>query len=204
MERDCNRCSQLPDCLFSPLGSAELHQLACHERKVQFTKGTTIYTQGTTADSIYVLCKGTVSLMSLDINGRKRIACFARSGEPFGLDSLLPQNGRLYTAVARELCEAVCLSRDTFARLLRSRPGLMWRFVAALNVSIHQSQQWRLLFTGDRIRKRLANALVECQSYVGNVSQVELSELLGIPTETVNRQIHGLQQERSTKLRRKL
>jgi len=195
----CSACSSLPKCLFSALTPKELDQLASFQRELRFNKNAIIYPQGGPAESVYFLCRGTVSLVAVGGNGTKRIAAFIRPGEMFGLDSLLPEQSRLFTAVARECCACVYIHRNEFARVLRLHPPFMWRFVALLNQLLHRSEQRHLLLSGERIRDRLRNALLQCGS-IRDVKQVEIAELLGVPSETVSRELKKLRSGTPTQM----
>lgn len=190
MQKACWLCSQLAGCPFSALTPSELSELAAYKQSLSFRKNTIVYSHGVRADSVYVLCQGSVKLVWCTNRGDQRIVGFIKPGEMFGLDSLLPDSTRPFTAVTRTSCEVVCFDRKDFSRVLRSKPHFLWRFAAILNLALQESQRARMLLSGDRARTRLANALQLCTS-VGDLKEVELAEILGISSETVSRKLQN-------------
>lgn len=190
----CQTCAQMPDCLFSTLNEHELQDvhslswLVC----LQLPKNTNIYREGLPADGVYVLRDGSIKLLTVSERGMQRIAAILRRGEMFGLDSLLPGNQRVFTAIARERCEVCFINRERFTQLLRSKPELLWRLTNMLNFTLHEAQRAKLSISGDRVRSRLYTALLECNNRELHVRQVELAEIIGVPPETVNRELHKM------------
>ena len=137
----CESCINLPNCLFSPLSQDEIHDLSPWRTSSQAPKGTTIYCEGQPSEGIYVLCSGTVKLLTLTRTGMQPNVGLLKGGEIFGLDALLPGNKRVFTAIAREGSELFFLDRASFSRLLRSRPELLWRLSTVLVSALQETQQ---------------------------------------------------------------
>jgi len=55
------------------------------------------------AENIFIVERGSVSLTSVDRQGRPRIARFIRASGIFGLDALLPERTRIFTAILERL-----------------------------------------------------------------------------------------------------
>ncbi len=191
MPSACPVCDPLPDCLLSPLTSAELKELASHSVARDVRARATIYSAGDPSDRICILCSGVVKLLEARADGRYRIIRFVHPGEMFGLDALVGGRERTRTAIARERSLVVQIERHTFAGALRNSPALLWRFSGMLNFLLRNSQQRQLASSGGRVRRRIIATLLGCDGRL-QLSQTELSELLGVPTETINREIAKL------------
>ncbi len=194
----CETCDSLPDCLFSSFEERELQNIFSWLTSIQLPRNTTIYHEGLPADGVYVLCCGTVKLLTVSDGGMRRIAGLLSRGEMFGLDSLLPGRQRVFTAMTRERCELCFIDRDRFVRLLRSTPDFLWRLTNTLNLSLHKAQRLKLSISGDRVRNRLYTALVECNNRDLHLKQIELAEIVGVSPETVNRELHKMRLKRGT------
>jgi CRP/FNR family cyclic AMP-dependent transcriptional regulator len=191
MTKDCCLCSHLAGCLFSALTREELSQLASYRRPLCLQKNTIVYSQGGSAEGVYFLCQGTMKLVWVAEGGEQRIVGFIRAGEMFGLDSLIPGSARVFTTITRGKCEVIYFDRRNFSRILRSKSGFLLRFAAILNHSLHQSQLSHVLLSGNRVRKRVQNALLQCALGISDLKQVELAQLLGVSAETINRKLRN-------------
>jgi len=153
-------------------------------------KNAIIYQQGFPADAVFFLRDGTVKLLGLSAMGTQRIVGILKSGEMFGLDSLLPGRTRVFTAVTRDRSQLCFIERGLFIRALRSAPDLLWKFSTVLNLAMHEAQQEKLTTAGSSVHNRLEIALNECGKRNLRLKQIELAELIGATPETVNRELH--------------
>lgn len=199
----CTECISFSNCIFCAPNRQELLGILATQKPLSFKKNSAVYCEGFPAEGVFILCRGSVKLISTTSVGVQRIAGLVKAGELFGLDALLPPHVRLFTAVARGSCVGFFIERKRFCHIVRSKADLLWRFAMALNRALHDSERIKLAISGDRVRKRLYNALLflsESQvSLTRNkdprsvaMRQTELSELLGIPAETVNRELRNM------------
>jgi CRP-like cAMP-binding protein len=191
MRSPCPSCEHLPDCLLSPLSAVELQELARQSAAIKVPARATIYSVEDPADRIYILCSGVVKLVESNSGGSNRIMAFVLPGQIFGFDALVSGREHMRTAIAREGSLVVQIERSAFASALRKSPALLWRFTGMLNFLLGNSLERQLASSGGRVRRRITATLLGCDGQL-QLSQVELSELLGIPTETINREIARL------------
>jgi CRP/FNR family transcriptional regulator len=91
----------------------------CTER--WFSRGQTIFREGESADSLYVLKKGMVRLISLSDQGRETILHILKPDEVFG-ELLLSEEKRAFTAIATEDSLVTIISQESFVELLSAVP----------------------------------------------------------------------------------
>jgi CRP/FNR family transcriptional regulator len=91
----------------------------CTER--WFSRGQTIFREGESADSVYVLKKGMVRLISLSDQGRETILHILKPDEVFG-ELLLSEEKRAFTAIATEDSLVTIISQESFVELLSAVP----------------------------------------------------------------------------------
>ena len=145
---------------------------------------------------MYVLASGSVKLTKA-VHGEERIAGFVKPGEWFGFDCLLVEPYRCFNAIARENSVVCYLEEQGLSHIVRLRGGLAWSLIHVLSTELHQAQESVVNFCGGRVRHRLLNALSQCDAQFIAPKRVELAALLGVPPETVSRQMRRLKEARA-------
>jgi len=165
-----------------------------------FRQGTVIYSQGMPAQGLYVLCSGSVKLTTVTRNGADRIVAILNRGELFGYDSLFSSQRR-FSAIARVSSSAYFIERKRFFDLLRSDNELLLRVVVSLAVAVHQLQEALVDISAGPVRERIQSALACWSLRLGQhfcvgpptmIKQRELAQLIGIPEETISRELTKL------------
>jgi CRP-like cAMP-binding protein len=170
---------------------------------VNFRKGVTIYRQGFPAEGIFLLCRGSIKLTTVSNAGMERIAAFVICGELFGLDCLLPERIRCFTAVARENSQGAFLSAVQFHQAVHANSGLLWNVSLMLNDMVHRANLDKLAISGLRVRERIESVLrdlaeraeqfaVAGKPLFMKPSQREMGEMLGVPEETISRELRAM------------
>lgn len=104
-----------------------------------------IYGAGESADTLYIINRGTVEIEQADPN-RPASACYLSRGEIFGDLELLAERPRQETARTREPVSLQCFQRQDFAELLRRVPSffrflcdhLAYRLIDARHAALSQ------------------------------------------------------------------
>ncbi len=175
-------------------------------RLVNFRKESLVYSEGFPAEGIFLLCRGSIKFVATTITGTERIAGFATCGELFGLDALLPAPVRCISAVARENSQGAFITTAVFKKALQSNPDLLWNVTLMLNELVHRANYEKLTISGARVRDRIAGVLLEISERLkqnqtagkptfAKLKQRELAELLGVPEETICRELRKMRAE---------
>ncbi len=178
---------------------------------VNFRKGNVIYREGFPAEGVFLVCRGSIKLTTVGESGAERIASFAICGELFGLDCMFPEPVRYFSAVAREPAQAAFLSTAHFHKALHSRPELLWKVSLMINEMFHRADRDKLAISGSRVRKRIESVLIDLgqrakhsegagKPAFARLSQRELAETLGVPEETVCRELRAIKSDKSAGL----
>ena len=176
-------------------------------RILKFRPGETVYHDGLLAGGIFLILRGSVKLTIVTDSGTARIIEILTAGELFGLDSLAIQPTRVSTAVARENSETVFLATADFRKLLHERPDLLWTLSLMVNEMLHRSYRLQLSISGLRVRERIENILIDLSGRLSRLDtaqvpgfarlkQRELAEIIGVPEETVCRNVRDLRDSR--------
>lgn len=206
----CSFCCAQGGCTFA-LTRPYWAELVNTARMVAFRKGSLIYREGFPAEGVFLLCRGSVKLITTTDSGLERITDFVTCGELFGLDALLPKPSRCISAVARENSQGAFIPTAAFKKALQSNPTLLWNVTLMLNELFHRSNYEKLKISGARVRDRIANVLFEVSERLkqsqaagkptfARLKQRELAELLGVPEETICRELRKMRAEKTGEL----
>jgi SulP family sulfate permease len=117
------------------LDPAELGMLESHLSQIEFAPGEPVFRTGETADGLFVLRRGCVSVTVQASQGRRRLAAFAQ-GVIFGELGLLDGGPRSADVVADEASVALKLTRKAFEKIRADNPQLAAKLLFNLGVEI--------------------------------------------------------------------
>lgn len=175
-------------------------------RVVSFAKGRLVYRQGSVARGVCLLCQGSLKLTVTTENGGERITGLVTCGELFGLDALLSDPVRWTSAIAREDSQAILIEKVVFKKSIQQNSDLAWNVMLALNELLHRANYEKLMVSGARVRDRILHVLMDLadrlkKSQIAGkprfllLKQRELAELLGVPEETICRELRKVRAE---------
>ncbi len=111
--------------LFSPLGNDQIAVLADRSSKLRFAQGETLVRQGTSGDSLYVICAGNVLVEVESADGVIATVAKLKTGAYFGEMSLLTGEARSASVIAETETEVVVVEKSGLADLLESDSGIL-------------------------------------------------------------------------------
>ncbi len=189
--------------LFHGVSEAESHKIAslCSERR--YPQGATIFSEGDPTDSLYVLKKGRIKLISLSEKGTQTILHILKPGEIFG-EFLLVQQKRPFAAVAIEDVHAAVIPRDSFLVLLSTVPTVALNFIRLLSRRLMKVEQELGDFSHTWSYNRLAKVLLQLSKEHGvetpqgtrielRLTHEDLANFIGTTRETVTTQLNKFQ-----------
>lgn len=130
------------------IGGDDLKLLEAALVELSFPQGAPIFTTGDSADGLYVVTAGSVSVYLRGESGRKRIASLA-PGVVFGEMGLLDGLPRSADLVADENSVVLKLTRTKFEEIRRSHPGL----AAAILFNLSSEMATRLRYVNLELRE---------------------------------------------------
>lgn len=124
--------------LFDKITPDEVARIFAKGMTVKAPKGSTIFHQGTTGNTMFVILAGTVELY----DARKLIATL-RSGDMMGEMALISEEPRSATAVAKEDTQLFVLSETTFQRLMTKRVAIqiLFNIVGTLSKRLREANK---------------------------------------------------------------
>lgn len=109
------------------ISSVELLAGACRFRRVN--KGEILFFPCEPAESVFVVCTGTVALILNSADGREMAIDEVHERQLFGDPEVLTRNMRSVGAVARSACELLIIPSRIFLNVLDNEPGLARRLL---------------------------------------------------------------------------
>jgi CRP/FNR family cyclic AMP-dependent transcriptional regulator len=185
--------------MFRDLGSEALDQLCRYAKHTSLRRGATICSKGDPGNFLFIVISGTVKISVSSPDGRNAILNLINAGDLFGEVAVLDGQARTADAIANTNCEIFVLDRRDFLPFVRSQPELAMRLIELLCT--------RLRWTSDQVEQvilqdlpgRLASALLgltdkrklEPQSQTIAITQQEISEMVGMTRESINKQLRA-------------
>ena len=186
--------------IFSDLDNEALEQLGRYAKHTVLKRGATIFSKGDPGNSLYAVISGTVKISISSPDGRNAILNLISAGEIFGEVALLDGRERTADATANTNCEIFVIDRRDFLPFMRDQPALSMKFIELLCT--------RLRWTSDQVEQvilqdlpgRLASALLgltekrklePAASQTIAITQQEISEMVGMTRESINKQLRA-------------
>ncbi len=197
---DCATCPVRHLCLAQnqePASVAELNQLIQKVRCV--TKGEHLFHSEDPAHHIYAIFSGSCKEYQLDENGNECIKNFYFPGDLVGLESI-PDQKHLFAATALEDTQLCVIPLEPLLELISKDSHLLKRFIDVNSYKMQNDQQVRFSTNASqRVADFLENMVLRLQErnhvteeVVLPMSQIDISNFLGMAHETVNRILRQL------------
>ncbi|RZG76052.1 Crp/Fnr family transcriptional regulator [Acinetobacter sp. WCHAc060025] len=176
-----------------------------HSAYQSYERNQAIFRSGDTFNGIYAVLEGRVRLGYIDIEGNESVAAIVEPIMWFGEISLVDQQPRSHDAIAVTTCRILQIPDHAIQNMLNDNPQF-WFHIAQLT-----SQKLRLAFLElisiqtQHIQQRLAQRLVFILNGYGNhvqienntihLSQEQLALMLKCSRQTINQELHALEQQ---------
>ena len=183
--------------MFRDLAPEALDQLCRYAKHIVLKRGATIFAKDDPGNSLYAVISGTVKISNSSPDGRNAFLNLIWPGELFGEMAVLDGKPRSAAATANTNCEIFVIDRRNFLPFVRSQPTLAVKLIEVLCTRIRlASDRVEQLILHD-LPGRLASALLslteqcepDSESRTIAITQQEVSEMVGVCRESVNKQL---------------
>jgi CRP/FNR family cyclic AMP-dependent transcriptional regulator len=193
---------------FRDFASPIFNKMVSHAVMRSVKKGTVVFRKGDLGTNLCAVCKGSVRISVPSEKGQDAIFNVIPPGEVFGEIALLDGGARTADAVAIEDAELLIIDRRDFIPLVRENPDVAMKLIEMLCARLRRTsaQVEDIIFLG--LPRRLAKALLQLNSdfrrHDGEiqVTQRDLSQMIGVSRESVNKLLRDWQHRGWLKLRR--
>jgi len=195
---------------FRDLGDGVIDNLAPRVITTKVKKGAVIFRKGDIGSKLYAVRTGAVRISAPSEEGKDAIFNLVVPGELFGEIAFLDGGQRTADAVAIGNCELMVIERRDFIPLIRDNPEVAIRLIKILCARIRKTSEQveDIVFLG--LPNRLAKVLLhlyqpsnaDLPSKKINVTQREISQMIGVSRESANKQLQDWQRKKWLKLER--
>jgi CRP/FNR family transcriptional regulator, cyclic AMP receptor protein len=185
--------------LFHGVAQRDARKIASLCTEKWYPRGAAIFREGEPADSLYVLKKGMVRLISVSDQGRETILHILKPDEVFG-ELFLSEQKRPFTAIAAEDSLVTIISQESFVELLSAVPIVALNFIRLLSKRLATVERGLVEFSHTWSYHRLARVLLQLSEKYGRevpsgtlinvrLTHEDLANLIGTSRETVTTQL---------------
>jgi len=194
---------------FKDLGGSIVERLAPRVITTKVKKGAVIFNKGDIGTKLYAVRSGAVRISAPSEQGKDAIFNLVVPGELFGEIAFLDGGQRTADAVAISNCELMVIERRDFIPLLRDNPEVAISLIKILCGRIRRTSEQveDIVFLG--LPNRLAKVLLHLCDSSGaatpskiQVTQREISQMIGVSRESANKQLQDWQRRKWLKLER--
>jgi CRP-like cAMP-binding protein len=194
---------------FKNLDAAVIDRLVAHAVTRRVRKGAVLFRKDDRGSTLYAVCEGAVRISVPSQQGQDAIFNIVSQGEIFGEIALLDGGNRTADAVAIEDCELMLIERREFIPLLRANPDVAVHLIEILCSRLRRTSEQVEDIVFRDLPGRLAKALLELHRRAGEsptngirITQRELSQMIGVSRESVNKQLRSWERRKWLKIER--
>lgn len=179
--------------LFRELGAESCDHIATYTKIREFRRGATIFSKGDEGFCLFAVVRGSVLVTTSSSEGKSAVLNQFEEGDIFGEIALLDGRPRTGDAMALTDCCLLSLERRDFIPILTRNPEISIKLLEILSGRLRRTteQVEELMFLD--LRGRLAKTLLRLTDGTADrsvkLSQNELSHLVGMSREMINRQL---------------
>ena len=192
--------------IWEALPKNELDELQTNARIIKYKKGDVIYHEGAYPKSLFIIVEGKVKIYQTNEKGVRQIVYIYMKGEAFGHRQLICQQTYPVTAMAFEDSEVMIIPSEDFLSLLDRSYFLTRNLLQGLSIEFSVWINRIASFARKTVRERLALALLilhekfmqkdkEYLPVVINITRTDLAEYVGVPLETLVRNLSFFKEE---------
>lgn len=123
--------------MFKELSPAQINMITEHSQLIDFSKGTSVFNRGDTAQGLYILLGGQLKLGVTSPQGSEKIISIVSPGESFGEAILFLERQFPVYAQAIMDSQVLLIPKHLIFSMLDNDPMLSRKMLAGLSVRMH-------------------------------------------------------------------
>jgi len=181
--------------IFSNVSGDSLDRLERIVQKVDFNPGNIIFSEGETADALYILKKGAVDLIKSSPSGREQLIRAVGVGEMFAEAAMFSGENYPATAIVKENSSLLVIKKDDFLKFIRLHPEVSMNIMGAMAKLLHHLNALVANLALGSVASRLASYLIESaelaksSTFKLEIKKRDLAFQLGTISETLSRNL---------------
>lgn len=208
-----------PDAQPSPVHNSDMRladdvqqRLLAVAHRRTLVRGESLFHKGSSPDALFGVVSGSLRVSVVAPGGREAVIAMLEPGHWFGEVSLLVGRERVYDTCAVDTTEMAVVAAADFHRLVADHPDVHMAFTRLVCLRLRQALAWIddviLMPLPVRLAHRLltldARAVAPAEDGGGTllgVSQEDLSFMLGVSRQSVNRQLKLWEEDGTLRVR---
>ena len=177
----------------------DLSHTTVSSAEYKYSKGIEIFGEGEPADYIYQVIDGAVRSHKLLSDGRRQIGAFHLFGDIFGLE-----NGNFHRFTAEAIVDTTVrlMKRESLERVAKNDSGIVRSMLRMTTDNLQHAENHMLLLERKTALERVAAFLLEMHRRLSPAGIIalpmncrDISDYLGLTTETVSRSLSTLKRK---------
>jgi len=182
--------------IFHVLGPDLIKRLSPYAKPRAVARGTLLFSKGDPGTSLFAIRSGTVRISSPTRQGKSAVLALIHAGEILVEIALLDGGPRTADATAATDCELIVIERRDFLPLVRGHPDVAVKLIELLCSRLRRTSEQveDVLFMDlpSRLARTLLRLTAKGDASAGAnlaVTQLELSQIIGMSRESTNKQL---------------
>ncbi len=192
--------------IFASLGADELDVVLRDARSVRYPKDSSVFDQGTEADSFFVLLHGHLRVEKTTPQGQQIVVRYVSAGELFGVAQAMAIKNYPATAIAVVDSLALSWPSTLWPHLIAKFPALAAGALQTVGSRLQDTQARVLEMSSEQVEQRVAHALLRLAKQAGRkvergveidfpISRQDVAEMTGTTLHTVSRILSAWEQQ---------
>ncbi len=192
--------------IFASLSADELDVVLRDARSVRYPKDSSVFDQGTEADSFFVLLHGHLRVEKTTPQGQQIVVRYVSAGELFGVAQAMAIKNYPATAIAVVDSLALSWPSTLWPHLIAKFPALAAGALQTVGSRLQDTQARVLEMSSEQVEQRVAHALLRLAKQAGRkvergveidfpISRQDVAEMTGTTLHTVSRILSAWEQQ---------
>lgn len=182
----------------------DFHSLAERVTSRKFRKREIIYLEGQRPAEVFIIQSGRIKRYKSNVDGKELILGFNTAGSMIGYLALIGPAESKENAVAVEDTEVYVIPKRDFLQMLYTNPELSTKLIKLLANNLQEAETRLMELAYQSVRQKVAGALLKTyqghgtfkqKDHLITVSRKDLSSLVGIAIESLNRTLADFKEE---------
>ena len=184
--------------MFNSLTYDEKKEIAYISKSMNYSRGESIYNQGSRSNDLYIVHKGKVKISRVNKDGKEQVIRTLEPGTFMGELSLFSENMHSDSATVTENTEICQLNGDAFKKLLSEIPSISLKLLEAMSKRLDETEDTVESIGTLDVEARIASKILELSNNMNQFklpyAKKDMASLLGMSSETLSRKLREFEE----------
>ncbi len=184
--------------MFNSLTYDEKKEIAYISKSMNYSRGESIYNQGSRSNDLYIVHKGKVKISRVNKDGKEQVIRTLEPGTFMGELSLFSENMHSDSATVTENTEICQLNGDAFKKLLSEIPSISLKLLEEMSKRLDETEDTVESIGTLDVEARIASKILELSNNMNQFklpyAKKDMASLLGMSSETLSRKLREFEE----------